>query len=94
MFNFNRFDMLVKGKGITKQFIASKLEKNAVVFYDWSKGKSKPSEADLQIVCEQLDCSPEFLLGLVFQASQVRTGGCSGSCCNDACFHLSQLLCY
>ena len=56
------FDALVKERGVTKQFIANKLGKNSVIFHDWSKGKSKPSNDDLQIVANCLNCAPDYLL--------------------------------
>lgn len=63
MFNINRFNALVKEKGVTKAFIASKLEKNQTIFHDWVKGKSKPSDISLQIIADLLDSNVAYLMG-------------------------------
>lgn len=63
MFDFNRFEALREEKGITKAFIAQKLNRAPVICHDWKLGKSTPSEQQIKVVAKILGTSPEYLKG-------------------------------
>lgn len=65
MFSFDNFDKRVKEKGMTKIYIAQKLGKHSVIFHDWKKGKSTPSDADLKTTARCLNCTVAYLRGEV-----------------------------
>lgn len=61
MVNFIKMNDLIKEKGITKTFIASKLGKKSAIFSDWKNKKSKPSLQDIEIVANILGTTVEYL---------------------------------
>lgn len=63
MFDFNRFEALREEKGVSKSFIAQKLDRTASICHDWKAGKSSPNEKQIQIVAKILGTSPEYLKG-------------------------------
>lgn len=63
MFIYTRFEELVDELGIKKTFVAEKLGKSPSICQDWKRGKSQPSAAQLQIVADILDTTPEYLTG-------------------------------
>ena len=63
MFNFTRFDELRAEKGVTKKFLAEKLERHSTIFQDWKHRKSTPSASQLKIIARELDTTPEYLMG-------------------------------
>jgi len=54
---------LIKERGVTKSYLASKLNRNRVIFSDWARGKSAPSKEALRIIAYALDTTPEYLTG-------------------------------
>ena len=63
MFNYERFEELRKVKGVTKTYMASKLNRNSVIFQDWKQGKSTPRQDQLRIVADMLGTTSEYLTG-------------------------------
>ena len=61
MFDFNRFEALREEKGITKAFIAQKLNRAPAICHDWKLGKSTPSDNQIKIVAKILGTTPEYL---------------------------------
>jgi len=64
MFSFTNFDKRTKEKGMTKLFLAQQIDKHPSIFHDWRKGKSAPSETDLNIIASCLKCTTGYLKGL------------------------------
>lgn len=63
MFDFNRFETLRAERGVSKAFIAQKLDRAASLCNDWKLGKSTPSEQQIKVVAKILGTSPEYLKG-------------------------------
>ena len=63
MLDFVRLNTLIKERGVTKSYLASKLNRNRVIFSDWARGKSAPSKEALRIIAYALDTTPEYLTG-------------------------------
>lgn len=63
LFNFTRFDTLRSEKGISKLYIAQKIDRTAGVIQMWKNGKSAPNEEQLRIVADILGTTPEYLSG-------------------------------
>ncbi len=63
LFQYERFETLLKSRGITKTFIARKLGRSATLCQDWKQQKSQPSDAQLREVARILGTTPEYLRG-------------------------------
>ena len=63
MFIYARFEALRAEKGITKAFIAEKLNRTPSICQDWKYGKSVPNEEQLRIVADLLETTPAYLTG-------------------------------
>ena len=63
LFQYERFETLLKSRGITKTFISKKLGRSATLCQDWKQRKSQPSEAQLREVARILGTTPEYLRG-------------------------------
>ena len=63
MLDFVRLNTLIKERGVTKSYLASKLNRNRVIFSDWARGKSAPSKEALRIIAYALDTTPAYLTG-------------------------------
>lgn len=63
MLDFDRLNKLLKDTGVTKSSIANKLNRNRSIFNDWEKGKSVPSDAQLEIVAQALGTTAAYLRG-------------------------------
>jgi transcriptional regulator with XRE-family HTH domain len=63
LLDFVRLNTLIKERGVTKSYLASKLNRNRVIFSDWARGKSAPSKEALRIIAYALDTTPEYLTG-------------------------------
>lgn len=74
MFDFNRFEALREEKGISKSFIAQKLDRTASICHDWKAGKSSPNAKQLQIVAKILGTTPEYLTGQTDEKAPAETG--------------------
>lgn len=60
------FDNMEKRReeiGVTRKFIATKLELTDSVWQDWKKGKSSPNQQQLETVAKWLWTTPEYLKG-------------------------------
>ena len=58
-----RMNALFCETGVKKIFVADKLNRNRAIFNDWEKGKSVPSDAQLEIVAEALGTTAAYLRG-------------------------------
>ena len=74
MFDFNRFEALREEKGVSKSFIAQKLDRTASICHDWKAGKSSPNEKQIQIVAKILGTSPEYLKGETDEKAPAEAG--------------------
>lgn len=63
MFIFDRFEALRAAKGISKSHIATAIGRTPTTIQDWKNGKAEPSKAQLAIVAELLNTTPEYLAG-------------------------------
>ena len=63
LFNYDRFESLLKARGVTKTFIARSLGRSATLCQDWKQRKSQPSEAQLREVARILGTTPAYLRG-------------------------------
>lgn len=63
MLDFDKLNRLFKETGVTKSSIANKLNRNRSIFNDWEKGKSVPSDAQLEIVAQALGTTTAYLRG-------------------------------
>lgn len=63
LFQYERFETLLKSRGITKTFIAKSLHRSATLCQDWKQRKSQPSDAQLKEVARILGTTPEYLRG-------------------------------
>ena len=63
LFQYDRFETLLKSRGITKTFIAKTLNRSATLCQDWKQHKSQPSDAQLREVARILGTTPEYLRG-------------------------------
>lgn len=74
MFDFNRFETLRAERGVSKAFIAQKLDRAASLCNDWKLGKSTPSEQQIKAVAKILGTSPEYLKGETDEKTPAETG--------------------
>ena len=63
MFQYERFEALLKSRGVTKTFIARSLGRSASLCQDWKQQKSQPSDKQLSTVARLLGTTPEYLRG-------------------------------
>lgn len=63
LFQYERFEALLKSRGITKTFIAKTLNRSATLCQDWKQRKSQPSAAQLSEVARIRGTTPEYLRG-------------------------------
>lgn len=63
MLDIDRLNSLFAETGIKKTTVAEKLNRNRVIFNDWAKGKSAPSEDQLEIVAQALGTTVAYLCG-------------------------------
>ena len=63
MLDFDRLKILLRETGVTKSSIAEKMHRNRSIFNDWAKGKSAPSEDQLEIVAQALGTTVAYLCG-------------------------------
>ena len=63
MFQYDRFEALLKARGVTKSFIARSLGRSATLCQDWKQQKSQPSDAQLREVARILGTTPAYLRG-------------------------------
>lgn len=61
--DYNRFENLRAERGITKKYIADALDRKDTICQDWKKGKSTPNPAQLSIIADILNTTPEYLKG-------------------------------
>lgn len=62
MLNLTKVISRAKEKGLSNTFLAKKLGRSsASLFVDWRKGKSKPSENDMEMLADLLDTTVEYL---------------------------------
>ena len=74
MFDFNRFETLRAERGVSKAFIAQKLDRAASLCNDWKPGKSTTSEQQIKAVAKILGTSPEYLKGETDEKTPAETG--------------------
>ncbi len=63
MFQYERFEALLKSRGITKTHISRCLGRSATLCQDWKQQKSQPSDKQLREVARILGTTPEYLRG-------------------------------
>ena len=63
LFQYERFEALLKSRSITKTFIAKTLNRSATLCQDWKQRKSQPSDTQLREVARILGTTPEYLRG-------------------------------
>lgn len=63
LFQYERFETLLKARGITKTFIARSLGRSATLCQDWKQQKSQPNEKQLREVARILGTTPAYLRG-------------------------------
>ena len=63
MLDFDRLKNLLRETGVTKSSIADKMHRNRSIFNDWEKGKSTPSQEQLEIVAQALGTTVAYLCG-------------------------------
>ncbi len=63
LFYYDRFEALLKSRGITKTFIARSLGRSATLCQDWKQQKSQPNEQQLREVARILGTTPAYLRG-------------------------------
>ncbi len=63
LFNYDRFESLLKSRGITKTFIARSLGRSATLCQDWKQQKSQPNDQQLLKVARILGTTPAYLRG-------------------------------
>lgn len=61
--DYDRFENLRAERGITKKYIADALNRKDTICQDWKKGKSTPNPAQLSIIADILNTTPEYLKG-------------------------------
>ena len=63
MLDIERLNQLLKEKGISKSFIASKLGKQRSLLINWEKGRASPTEEDIIEIAHLLNVSVDYLSG-------------------------------
>ena len=63
LFQYDRFETLLKSRGITKTHISRCLGRSATLCQDWKQQKSQPSDKQLREVARILGTTPEYLRG-------------------------------
>lgn len=63
LFQYDRFETLLKSRGITKTHIARSLGRSATLCQDWKQQKSQPNEQQLREVARILGTTPAYLRG-------------------------------
>lgn len=63
LLKIDRINELLKAKGISKAFVASKLGKHRALLNHWESGKSQPSQEDLCILASILGTTVDYLTG-------------------------------
>lgn len=63
MLNFKRLNEVIRDSGITKSFIATHFGKQRSMLNNWEKGKSTPSDEDIQELAALLGVSADYLEG-------------------------------
>ena len=71
MFQYDRFEALLKARGVSKSFIARSLGRSPTLCQDWKQQKSQPSDAQLREVARILDTTPAYLRGETDEVSSV-----------------------
>lgn len=61
--DFDRLDELLKESGLSRAFLATKLNRKRSIFTDWKNNKSKPSDEQLKVIADTLDVSIDYLIG-------------------------------
>ena len=63
LFQYDRFETLLKSRGITKTHISRSLGRSATLCQDWKQQKSQPNEQQLREVARILGTTPAYLRG-------------------------------
>ena len=63
LLDINRLNNLFAETGIKKTAVAKRLNRNRVIFNDWEKGKSEPSDDQIEIVADALGTTAAYLRG-------------------------------
>lgn len=63
MFNVDRFNSVSKEAGKKKKYLADRMGVSASIFSDWANGKSSPRPEYLEILANELNTTPEYLMG-------------------------------
>lgn len=63
LFRYDRFEDLLKARGVTKTFIARSLGRSATLCQDWKQQKSQPNEQQLRELARILGTTVEYLRG-------------------------------
>ncbi len=63
LLKIDRINELLKTKGISKAFVASKLGKHRALLNHWESGKSQPAQEDLSILASILGTTVAYLTG-------------------------------
>lgn len=61
MVNVNKIKELAKEKGLKLQAVCDKIGASRYRFYDWERGKSSPSESDLEALAVILGTTVDYL---------------------------------
>lgn len=59
----DRITSLMKEKGVKQAFVAEIIGSYATVVTDWKRGRSKPSQNDLEKLALFFDCSLDYISG-------------------------------
>lgn len=60
---YQKFEQLVKARGITAYRVAKDIGISPVVFSDWKSGKSKPKVDKLKMIADYFGVTIEYFLG-------------------------------
>lgn len=59
---YQKFEQLLKARGITAYKVAKDLGMNSTLFSDWKSGKSKPKVDKLKKIADYFGVSLEYLI--------------------------------
>ena len=63
MYNVDRISDLIKKRGLNVKYVFEQLGSTRQKLYDWKRGKSNPSDADIKALADMLSTSVEYLNG-------------------------------
>lgn len=61
MINISKVKQLMKEKGLKVQYVCDKLGASRYKMYDWERGKSTPSENEIEVLASILETTADYI---------------------------------